>query len=126
MSNVVSEWMERAESDFRVAQRESTVTTEPSYDAVCFHAQQCAEKYLKAHLQEHGVQFPRTHSLIELLELALTIDQGFELQRPNLILLDRYAVRYRYPGDSADRDEARQVWAALRQFRASARQRLGL
>ena len=64
--------------------------------------------------------------MIELLELVLTFDQGFEVQRQNLILLDTYAVRYRYPGDSADRDEARQAWGTIRAFRAFARQRLGL
>ena len=126
MNALTAEWVEKAEGDFATAGREVRARTQPNYDAACFHAQQCAEKYLKAYFQEHGVPFPRTHSLIELLELALTIDLGFELHRATLILLDRYAVRYRYPGDSADRDEARQVWAALRQFRAFARQRLGL
>ena len=126
MNALTAEWVEKAEGDFATAGREARARKQPNYDAVCFHAQQAAEKFLKAYLQEHGVLVPRTHSLIELLELVLTFDPGGELQRSNLILLDRYAVRYRYPGDSADRKEARQAWATIRAVRAFARQRLGL
>src|SRR2546421_5742031 len=41
------------EGDFATAQRELGAIQDPNYDAVCFHAQQCAEKYLKAFLQEN-------------------------------------------------------------------------
>jgi HEPN domain-containing protein len=46
MNNIVDEWVEKAEGDFRTAEREARVRKAPNYDAVCFHAQQCAEKYL--------------------------------------------------------------------------------
>ena len=126
MNALTAEWVEKAEGDFATAGREVRARKQPNYDATCFHAQQAAEKYLKAYLQEHGTSIPRTHSLIELLELVLTFDPGTEPQRSNLIILDRYAVRYRYPGDSADRKEARQAWAKIRAFRVFVRQRLGL
>ncbi len=45
MNDLVREWIEKAEGDYRVALRESQVTDEPSWDAVCFHAQQSIEKY---------------------------------------------------------------------------------
>jgi HEPN domain-containing protein len=52
MKPLTSEWVEKAEWDFATANREIRVRKSPNFDAVCFHAQQCAEKYLKALLQE--------------------------------------------------------------------------
>lgn len=39
----------------------------PNYDAVCFHSQQCVEKYLKALLQEYNIAFGKIHDLPVLL-----------------------------------------------------------
>ena len=85
-----------------------------------------AEKYLKAFLQEHGIAFPRTHNLITLLNLCLPINPMIDLQRPNLDLLNDYAVDYRYPGEWADRDEALRSYRAATDFRTFMRARLGL
>jgi len=52
MKLITEEWVNKAEGDFATAQRESQVENMPNYDAVCFHSQQCIEKYLKACLQE--------------------------------------------------------------------------
>lgn len=101
-------------------------TQNPNFDAVCFHCQQSVEKYLKAFLLEHQVAFPKTHSLIELLELCLPLDATFELQRDLMIRLERYAVHYRYPGQSADRDEAKAALNALKLLRRMVQERLGL
>ena len=77
MKQITSEWITKAEGDFATAQRELRAIDNTNYDAVCFHAQQCAEKYLKAFLQESNVSFPRTHDLAELLTLALTIESAW-------------------------------------------------
>jgi hypothetical protein len=61
-----------------------------------------------------------------LLELCLTVDPSFEIQRNPLIVLDRYAVRYRYPGDAADKDEARAAYRTARVLRVFFRAKLGL
>ncbi len=74
MNPVTQEWVEKAEADFHVALREFRARKHRSLDAICFHAQQCAEKYLKARLQEAGISFPKTHSLPMLLNLARTVD----------------------------------------------------
>jgi HEPN domain-containing protein len=50
MKPITSEWVIKAEGDFATAERELRATDNLNYDAVCFHAQQCAEKYLKARL----------------------------------------------------------------------------
>lgn len=108
------------------ASREARARKAPNYDAVCFHGQQCAEKYLKAHLQERGQRFPAAHDLIELLELCLPCDETFELQRDLLKDLTKYAVEFRYPGELATRDDARAALKAMKVVRAFMRQKLGL
>ena len=126
MKPIVAEWISKAEGDYAMMEREMRARRNPNYDGVCFHAQQCAEKYLKAFLQERAASLPRTHNLIELLEICLSVDPAFELMRRPLVLLDRYAVRYRYPGESAEKDEARAAIQATTVVREIARIRLGL
>jgi HEPN domain-containing protein len=126
MNELTAEWVEKAEGDYATAGRELRARRWPNYDAACFHAQQTAEKYLKAFLQEGGAAFPKTHSLIELLELCLPLDASFEFQRNLLVRLDRYAVHYRYPGESADKAEARVAFQTANRVRAFVREKLGI
>lgn len=51
-------WISKAEGDFTAMEREHRARNNPVNDAICFHAQQCVEKYLKARLQEAGVPVP--------------------------------------------------------------------
>jgi len=74
MKLLTREWIDKAEGDFATASREIRVRKFPNYDAVCFHAQQCAEKYLKALLQESEIPFGKTHHLVALLEILLKAD----------------------------------------------------
>lgn len=59
MKPIATEWVSKAEGDFAILERECRARKNPSYDGVCFHAQQCAEKYLKARLCEAGIIFSR-------------------------------------------------------------------
>jgi len=126
MNALTREWIEKVEADYRVAVRESRVTDQPSYDAVCFHAQQCAEKYAKAFLQERNIVFERTHNMIYLYSLCATIDPEFERCRDDFELLDDYSVDIRYPGDFATTDEALAVIHFLNRIREFVRGKLGL
>ncbi len=78
MNPLTCEWVAKAEGDFATMMRESQVLDHPNYDAVCFHAQQCAEKYLKALLQETQRPINRTHNLIshswEMIVFRSTIE----------------------------------------------------
>ncbi len=65
MNPAVAEWVSKAEGDFVTAGRELRARKLPNYDAVCFHCQQCAEKYLKAVLQENDKRIPKIHFLLE-------------------------------------------------------------
>lgn len=71
MNPLTLEWVQKAEGDYVAAWREYRARKAPNYDAACFHAQQCVEKYLKAVLQEAGVYFTKTHDLEALLNLCL-------------------------------------------------------
>ena len=62
----VDAWIKKAESDFRNIEIVMPAEDAP-FDTVCFHAQQAAEKYLKALLTFYGVPFGRTHDLPELI-----------------------------------------------------------
>ena len=86
MKPITLEWVEKAEGDYASAQRELRARKSPNYDSACFHAQQCAEKYLKARLQEAEISFPKTHDLTKLLDLLLPVEPCFENLR---ILLGR-------------------------------------
>jgi HEPN domain-containing protein len=66
MTPLTREWIDKAEGDFATARREIRVRQAPNYDAVCFHAQQCIEKYLKARLQEADLSIGRTRDLAAL------------------------------------------------------------
>jgi HEPN domain-containing protein len=124
MNELTVEWVTKAEGDYATAERELGVIDRPNYDAVCFHAQQTAENYLKAFLQESGVAFPKTHSLIELLELCLPLDNELEVLRPDLIRLGRYAVHFRYPGETANKSEAQTAFETVTVVRADLSARL--
>ena len=126
MSDLVAEWVDKAEGDYRTAIREARARTGPNYDAVCFHCQQCAEKYLKAFMQSRGETIPLIHHLVRLLERCNAHDPNFELIRPELETLNDYAVDIRYPGDRATREEAREAVRAMTVARAYVRARLGL
>lgn len=125
MNDLVTEWIDKAESDYRTAEREARVRRGPSYDIACFHAQQCAEKYLKALLIHHQIPFRPIHDLEVLLELALPINSDLEHIRDPLLLLNDYAVDIRYPGESATKEEAQDAVRAMRIVRDQIRQQIG-
>jgi HEPN domain-containing protein len=106
MSGTVSEWVERAESDFRVASCEHAVTVDPSYDAVCFHAQQCIEKLMKAVLIDRGASPPRTHDLLTLAGMVSTVVPTWTWPTMELATLTTAAVGFRYPGDPVEQEDA--------------------
>ncbi|ALA58312.1 HEPN domain-containing protein [Nitrospira moscoviensis] len=68
----VRQWVEKAEHDLRNAEHTLTIRDEDCpFDTVCFHAQQCVEKYLKGWLASRQLDAPRSHDLVVLLNLAL-------------------------------------------------------
>lgn len=62
-------WFMKAENDLLSIQNNLAAVEVPA-DVCCFHAQQAAEKYLKAYLISRQIKFPKTHDLKALLNLC--------------------------------------------------------
>ena len=95
-ADLVRGWQEKARRDLATA-RMGLDAPEPLTDIACFHAQQAAEKYLKAFLLLHGVDFPRSHVLEALVLLAAEKDRSFAQLQADAASLTPYAVEARYP-----------------------------
>lgn len=120
---ITQEWIEKAEGDYRVAASQWRVE-DPVYDALCFHAQQCVEKYLKAWLVEQGADFPKVHDLEALAKLCIPSLPGIGNAMDGLRFLTSFAVEIRYPGISALREDAERCWQAALQVRHLIRDKL--
>jgi HEPN domain-containing protein len=126
MRPMTAEWVAKAEADFATAQRESRVRKNPNYDGICFHYQQCAEKYRKARLCEAEIPYGKTHDLLALLEQVLKVEPNWEIFREDLAYLSDFAVAFRYPGESADKKSALEAKRLCSFFRKIARRALRL
>ncbi len=94
---VVREWLEKADNDLKNATHTLTLGAEGPTDTICFHSQQCVEKYLKAFLVFVEIDFPKTHDIEELISLIP------DRYRPEILIQDQrrltaYATVARYPG----------------------------
>ena len=95
MSKILSQsWLGKAAEDLTVAR---LVLTEGHYSHVCFLAQQCLEKALKAFLLERAGNYPRTHRLVDLLGTCTEIEPTFADFLPDCIVIDQYYIPTRYP-----------------------------
>jgi len=116
----VRQWLLKAEEDFNAAK--SLITYGESFlSTVCFHSQQAAEKYLKAFLTYHQVEFPKTHDIDELLDLIAPTDSKLPESLRDVIVLTNYGVDVRYPGDfpnvtSSDAQQAIQMAEKVRRL----------
>jgi len=98
-NKVVKEWISKAEGDYEAARWLIRKRGRSLFDIICFHCQQCSEKYLKAYLTMKQRRFPKTNDLVELLNLSMMSDGSFELLRNVILPLNDYAVVSRYPGE---------------------------
>src|SRR5437867_6257052 len=91
-------WLQRAQSDLALAR---AVLDSPDVlrEDVCFHAQQCAEKALKALLVHLSVVYQRTHAIETLIDLLKASGVEIPQEVDRCFSLTQYAVETRYPGD---------------------------
>lgn len=94
----VAQWLAYGDDDLRLARHGFTMLRGSPYRLIAYHAQQCAEKYLKAYLVFHRVDFPYTHNIARLLELCADkgewVDGLHEAEG-----LTPFAITARYPGE---------------------------
>jgi HEPN domain-containing protein len=93
----------------------------PAHNAVCFHAQQCVEKYVKAVLERQGAAIRKIHALPTLLDQCAETHPLLIAMRPDMVRLSVYAVEFRYPGESATVEDARTAVAIMKRARAELR-----
>src|ERR1700722_5922076 len=99
--SVLREWVFKAENDLKTAAHTLTLGAACPTDTVCFHAQQCVEKYIKALLIFRGTPFPKTHE-IPLRRALLRPKLRPKLETKAQNRLTEYAVSQRYPGAGPD------------------------
>ena len=114
-------WIGRGECDVRSAQL-LIGADYPVPETACFHAQQAAEKVIKAFLVSKKCPFARTHNLGLLLRAAIILEASFLSLQDDCDFLTPYAVETRYPGEcgkveteEADRSIASmiKIWQAF-------------
>ena len=94
----VGKWMLLADQDLQLSQHGLFLGENTPFHLIAYHAQQCAEKYLKSYLVFKGVDFPYTHNILRLIEL-LPDEADWIEQISEADLLSSYAVSARYPGE---------------------------
>ena len=102
--DLVEQWLIYAKSDLELARVD--LPNSVLLETLCYHAQQAAEKSLKAVLIYHSVSVPRTHNigtLIDLLEEYTDVSESIR----DIAILTEYAVSSRYPefSEPVDRDD---------------------
>lgn len=118
---IAAEWVAKAENDLKNAAHTLRLGRACPTDTVCFHAQQCVEKYLKAYLALCGVNFPKIHDVEELVAM-LPAEARPSLAAEEQAQLTQYAVRPRYPGwPEISLSEAREAVTLARRVRKHVR-----
>ena len=116
MNPLTEEWIQKAEGDYTTVKllQESPIS---SKDVICFHAQQCIEKYLKAWLQEANIPFSKTHDLETLLDLIVPTIPAWQAWYSDFSTISEHAVDPRYPGKFAnsEAEQAAEICIKVRQ-----------
>jgi HEPN domain-containing protein len=96
------------------------------HNAVCFHCQQCAEKYLKGMMEELGLAVPKIHYLDPLLTALKPHHPTLRNLRRGLLFLSVFAVGTRYPGNKATKRQAVAAVRWMERVRTASRELLGM
>jgi len=126
LKNIVNGWILKANRDLLTIEHELTMN-EPVTDSICFHAQQTAEKYLKAYLISEQKKFSRTHNIDLLLQLCIEIENSF-VELEEIIKLTDYAVELRYPDDFyiPNLDEAKDAYEVAKKVKLFVIEKIGI
>jgi HEPN domain-containing protein len=98
--------------------------SEVPWTAIAYHAQQAAEKYLKAAIIARGVRPARTHKLVELFDHLVSLDASVPDLHAECELLTPFASEARYPDKDEKEEELPKLVDAETGERAVAAMRL--
>ena len=116
MNPLTLEKVRKAETDYLMMKAGQQISAPDIHDAICFHAQQCIEKYLKAWLQEANIRPPRTHELNVLLNLIVPAHPQWGAWQTDFADFQPHAVDVRYEtfATAADAEHAVRVCTEVR------------
>ncbi len=100
-AGLVEQWLNKAGDDLGLCLK-LIHDDAPFFSAIAFHAQQAAEKYLKAFLVRHQIEFPKTHDMKELLILAARKNSALAVRLEEAKTLTPFAANVRYPMDEEE------------------------
>lgn len=100
-TTLVKNWLIKALHDLAVSKKLKT-GEEQYLDVAIYHCQQAAEKAIKGFLVLHDKEFPKTHDLRLLVQLAVSVNSEFVKHEDAAEILTPYATEFRYPGDIMD------------------------
>ena len=112
MLEIVREWVERGDSDFKAAKL--LAQQKGLENQAGFHCQQAIEKLLKALLQDNNIKFTKIHDLAELLRLSNSLFPDLDEIEEDLEWLTIFSVEFRYPGETALKEDAEQAFAIMK------------
>ena len=93
---IVREWITKADEDFEFA-LVNLDEGKPFHAQICFHFGQATEKYLKAFIIAHKLEFRKIHDLPMLLRICISEDPAFEGLKEDCEYLTTFYVESRYP-----------------------------
>jgi len=106
IKDFVQEWLDKAEADLEAAEI-LAASAMHDYFTCAFHCQQACEKFLKAYLVRHQIEFRKTHDLGKILGLASQMESVLRDDLASCEWLTPFGVEFRYPGQSEEVDQAK-------------------
>ena len=125
---IIHEWIAKADEDFEFA-RVNFMEEKPFFAQICFHFQQSGEKYLKAYIIAHELEFRRIHELTMLVNICLTEDASFEQLKEDCEYLTTFYVETRYPvhwPTHYSREETAKAFHSAQNIRSFVKKKLSL
>jgi len=101
LRGLVLQWLDKATADFDAAEQ-LCAQGDRFREIVAFHCQQAAEKYLKAFLVRHQIEFPKTHDIAKLLDRVATVNANLAESLRDADTLTPFGVEVRYPSDAPE------------------------
>lgn len=96
LSKSVTQWIKYARTDLNLAKASLELSSEYK-NISAFHAQQCAEKIIKAYLTYKKVRIAKTHDIELLLKEVSKVNLNLSKKLKKSESLTIYAVTFRYP-----------------------------
>jgi HEPN domain-containing protein len=98
LRGLVLQWLDKAAADLDAAEQ-LCVQGDRLREIIAFHCQQAVEKYLKALLVRHQIEFPKTHDIAKLLDRVATVNANMAESLRDADALTPFGVEVRYPSE---------------------------